>query len=77
MIFFKSEKGYEKPLPVLDNITAKVCFDRKQNVWLCSPTDGMFKIPSYMIRQEILSLNRQLHEDRILSTYLDDDHSFW
>ncbi|MBL7772436.1 MAG: hypothetical protein JNM95_06230 [Chitinophagaceae bacterium] len=77
LIFFKKQNGYHEPVKFLDNLSAKVCFDTKNNAWLCSPIEGLFKVPSYMLHYEILKLNQQLHGNRILSTYLDTNNTYW
>lgn len=78
ILYFKNKNGYTSdPIHLLKGLQANVCFDQQQNVWLCSSTDGLVKIPKVALEEKSLRTNQLIMEENILSSYCQENGNYW
>ncbi|NOT37688.1 MAG: hypothetical protein HOP11_09965 [Saprospiraceae bacterium] len=77
LLFLKQNSKYSSYIHILPNIQGNICFDRQSNVWLCSSTHGLIKIPIEGLIPNQLQLNGNLLNENIISSYKHSDGSNW
>lgn len=78
LLYLKTATGYtQEPVNMLKGIPASVCFDRQDNVWLCSGTDGLIRIPKVALNQMSINANQLIMHENILSAYCQKNGTYW
>lgn len=78
LLYRRTGNGYQKPVNILPDKPAFICFDKENNIWLLTKTEGIYKIPySRLSNQKEFEINTQSKGKHLLSSCMTDDGVLW
>ncbi|MNJ84419.1 Sensor histidine kinase LiaS [compost metagenome] len=78
LLYRHTGNGYQKPVNILPDKPAFICFDRENNIWILTKAEGIYKIPySRLSNQLEFEVNAHSRGKHLLSSCITDDGVLW
>ncbi|WP_300666179.1 sensor histidine kinase [Fluviicola sp.] len=78
LLYRRTGNTYQKPVNILPDKPAFICFDKENNIWLLTKAEGIYKIPySRLSNQLEFEINTRSKGKHLLSSCITDDGILW